>query len=611
MSERLLLGRYRLRQFLGGGGMADVYLAFDEKRQALVAIKILREDMAEDPYLLRGFRREAEALAKLDHPNIVRFYGFEQDGDTAFIVMDYVDGTTLRRKLKEQGGALPLKDVTAILRDVCAALNYGHLEGFAHRDLKPANVMLKRDGSAVIADFGISRPLASATMTAAITGTPAYMSPEQFEGAQPDARSDIYSLGVMLFELATGRRPFTGEEAELTGTDTPSRLQAAHLRLPPPDPRAINRSLPSAAAEVIGRALAKDPAGRWPDAVSLRRAWEAAVGATDKGTVVVERPSRDAAVEPRAAPVAAPAGNGKRAPVIAGALALLAVAAVAVLLLTRGGGGSSSATAAVSPATVDAPAQVTRVAEVGPRSGDAGGAEAATATATRAKPSQTTRPTRRPGSGGGVAVATAAVTQRASPAATQTRLASAITATLAITDTAPRVEPTLIPTFTPNAPPTRPSATATAVRAAADAGAPRSVATPVSGFSIGGVALLVPADGEKIVGQGTFEWRDLPGFSLRANELYELVICGLDEDLLMSGRSPVGASKHNMAQVNLGDMESLLGLAQGQTYKWGVRLFVGGAAKRMLSEPRTFVYAKAGGAGGGGQPEGCNGPLCP
>lgn len=274
----ILRNRYRLDELVGRGGMAEVYRAFDLRRQARVAIKILREDLAEDPDFVRRFAREAEALATLDHPNIVRFYSFERQDEIAFIVLDYVTGITLRRLLLRQQGSLSLAEVTRILRQVGGALQYAHDEGFVHRDVKPGNVMLREDGVALLSDFGIARALESATVTTATAGTPAYMSPEQIRGQAMDRRSDIYSLGVMLYEMTVGRRPFTGEEPGLTETSTVGRLREAHLRLEPPDPSMLNPALPAGTRSVLLRALAKDPNARWPDVLSLLHAWEEAAG---------------------------------------------------------------------------------------------------------------------------------------------------------------------------------------------------------------------------------------------------------------------------------------------------------------------------------------------
>ncbi len=289
----ILRNNYRLERLLGRGGMADVYLAFDLRRQAHVAIKILREDLAEDPEFVRRFAREADALARLEHPNVVRFYSFERQGATAFIVMDYVPGTTLQRRLAETEGPLPLEDVTAILRRVGAALQFAHTEGYVHRDVKPGNVMLREDGNALLSDFGIARAAESATLTTMAMGTPAYMSPEQILGRELDRRTDIYSLGVVLYELTTGRRPFTGDEYGLTSSGTTTRLREAHLKLPPPDPRTFNPALPTGIAQVIVRALAKEPGDRWPDVLSLSQAWESALG----------RPAVGVAAPPTAAAV--------------------------------------------------------------------------------------------------------------------------------------------------------------------------------------------------------------------------------------------------------------------------------------------------------------------
>jgi eukaryotic-like serine/threonine-protein kinase len=270
MQEGVVLrNNYRLDRLIGRGGMADVYLAFDMRRHTHVALKVLREDLGEDPDFVRRFAREAEALAKLDHPNIVRFYSFERQGATAFIVMDYVPGSSLQRHIAEHEGPVPLNEIGDILHQVGAALHYAHHQGYVHRDIKPGNIMLRENGEVLLSDFGIARAAESATAATLTVGTPAYMSPEQILGRELDQRSDIYSLGVVLYEMAAGRRPFTGDERGITGTSTLARLREAHLKLSPPDPRTVNPALPAGLAEVIMRALAKDPAERYQDAVSL------------------------------------------------------------------------------------------------------------------------------------------------------------------------------------------------------------------------------------------------------------------------------------------------------------------------------------------------------
>ncbi|MGQ9554239.1 MAG: protein kinase domain-containing protein [Anaerolineae bacterium] len=276
LSGQILRERYQIQHLIGRGGMADVYLALDLRRQVVVALKLLREDLAEDPDFVRRFQREAEALARLDHPNVVRFYSFERQGNAAFIVMDYVPGTTLRGRLMEAQGPLPLEEVTAIIKQVGAALHYAHSEGYIHRDIKPGNIMLREDGTALLSDFGIAKAAETATMTLAPLGTPAYMSPEQILGREVSPQTDIYCFGVVLYEIVTGRRPFIGESG--TGGSTTERIRNEHLHAMPPDPRRFNPSLPAEAVQVIARALAKDPAQRWPDMPSLVQAWGEAVG---------------------------------------------------------------------------------------------------------------------------------------------------------------------------------------------------------------------------------------------------------------------------------------------------------------------------------------------
>ena len=311
----VLRDSYRLERLLGRGGMADVYLAFDLRRQVNIAVKVLREDLAEDPEFVRRFQREAEALARLDHPYIVRFYSFERQGNTAFIVMDYVSGTTLRGRMMESSAPLPLAETTGILRQIGTALQYAHNEGFIHRDIKPGNIMLREDGTALLSDFGIARATEASTMTLGPLGTPAYMSPEQILGRETDARTDIYSMGVVTYEMATGRRPFVGETG--TGTGTTERMRYEHLHAPPPDPRQFNPGLPPAAAQVIMRALAKDPGQRWPDVIGMVRAWETGLGLEHLaaqpsretgGPRTPLTPPRQAQTPPRAS-VGSPAGQ--------------------------------------------------------------------------------------------------------------------------------------------------------------------------------------------------------------------------------------------------------------------------------------------------------------
>ncbi len=280
----VLRNRYRIESFLGRGGMADVYLALDMRRQVQVAIKVLREDLAEDPEFINRFRREAEALARLDHPYIVRFYSFERQGSVAFIVMDYVEGKTLRKRLLDVGGPLGLDEVTRILRQVGSALQYAHNEGYIHRDIKPGNILIRKDGTALLSDFGIARAAETSTMTMGPIGAPAYMSPEQIRGEELTPKTDQYSLGIVLYEMVAGRRPFRGEG----GTGSASRLkriEQQQLRETPPDPREFNPALPEGVVRVIRKALAKRPEDRWPDVMSLVRAWEKAVGATHERMV--------------------------------------------------------------------------------------------------------------------------------------------------------------------------------------------------------------------------------------------------------------------------------------------------------------------------------------
>lgn len=279
LEGRMLAGRYRVDDYIGGGGMADVYKVWDTERSCYLAVKVMRQSLAEFEELAQRFQREAEALSRLQHPNIVRLYGLERDDeeDMAFIVMDYVDGPTLASKLKFARGPLPLSEVVSMTEDVCAALAYAHSQSIYHRDIKPSNIIVARDGRAILSDFGIARLSDALTMTYQGIGTPAYMSPEQCEGREAGAPSDIYSLGVVLYESLVGRRPFVGDLGH-GEPPTTANVMREHIELPPPPPSDINPSLRPQVEAVIMRALAKDPQYRYQSAAELARELRVATG---------------------------------------------------------------------------------------------------------------------------------------------------------------------------------------------------------------------------------------------------------------------------------------------------------------------------------------------
>jgi serine/threonine protein kinase len=256
-----LLERYRIDKFLGRGGMAEVYRAWDVKRSVYVALKVLNEDLSDDYVFLNRFSREARALELIQHPNIVRFFGFEESQDGAFLVMEYIDGTTLRRQLKLLKRPLSLPEALSVLQPVCSALHYAHQMGIYHCDVKPANIFIERGGRVVLGDFGIARLSESATVTFSTPGTPAYMAPEQCRGEEVDARTDVYSLGVTTYEILTLDRPFKGETEGTTGSRG-ERVRWEQMNVPPLPPRRINPDISPVAEAAILRALEKEPQQR-------------------------------------------------------------------------------------------------------------------------------------------------------------------------------------------------------------------------------------------------------------------------------------------------------------------------------------------------------------
>ncbi len=263
----LLGDRYHLDRVIGRGGMAEVWRATDKRLGRAVAIKRLRVDLATDPTFQARFRREAQAAAGLNHPNIVSVYDTGEEIDTAtgvtvpFIVMELVDGHTLKDVLRDDRRILPERALE-FTQGVLDALSYSHRAGIIHRDIKPANVMLTPTGTVKVMDFGIARAVAdtSATMTqtAAVIGTAQYLSPEQARGETVDARSDVYSSGCLLYELLVGRPPFVG--------DSPVSVAYQHVREVPTPPSTLDPEITQSMDAVVMKALAKDPADRYQSA---------------------------------------------------------------------------------------------------------------------------------------------------------------------------------------------------------------------------------------------------------------------------------------------------------------------------------------------------------
>ena len=267
-----IAGRYRIDALLGQGGMSTVYQASDPNLHRLVAIKLIHPHLSADPEFVRRFEQEAAAVARLRHSNIIQVYDFDHDGDLYYMVMEHVPGETLQARLKslnENGSLLPFGETLRIIATVCDAVAYAHQHGMIHRDLKPANVMLNQDSLPILMDFGVSKMLGGTQFTATgnIIGTAAYMAPEQARSERPDERSDIYSLGVMLFEMATGRRPFDGDSA--------ITIMMKHIMEPVPDILQINADTPRALVAIIERALSKSPADRFQSAADMGAALRA------------------------------------------------------------------------------------------------------------------------------------------------------------------------------------------------------------------------------------------------------------------------------------------------------------------------------------------------
>lgn len=262
-SGTVLAGRYELLEIVGQGGMATVYRARRTSDGKLVAVKVLREPYAHDQEFVQRFQREAQAAASLSHPNVVPVLDSGEDGAVRFLVMEYVEGEDLKSHLR-RCGVLPAPRAAAIAAAVCQALQYAHAQGIVHRDIKPQNILLTSTGQVKVTDFGIARALSAATITetGTVLGSVHYLSPEQARGEPVTAASDLYALGVVLYEMLTGQLPFDGE--------SPIAVALKHLYEQPPSVRDRNPEVPPWLEGVVRRAMAKRPEDRYPSAAHMK-----------------------------------------------------------------------------------------------------------------------------------------------------------------------------------------------------------------------------------------------------------------------------------------------------------------------------------------------------
>jgi serine/threonine-protein kinase len=351
----VIAGRYVLEELVGAGGMSSVYRAHDELLERDVALKILHATYREDGEAVERFRREARAVARLSHPNVVTVIDRGEEGGHQFIVFEYVDGATLKDHLAKRG-PLPPDEALAIAIDVGDALAYAHDHGIVHRDVKPQNVILNGDGAAKVTDFGIARSVdveQEVTQTGTVIGTGDYIAPEQASGRAAVPASDVYGLGCVLFELLTGSPPFSGAGFV--------DVAMQHIHAPPPSVLERRPDVPPRIAAAVGRALEKDPDDRFPSmeafVAELRGCLERPVPAAEEATTVLPR------VAPaRRGPRPRRRRTGLLVPIAAG---LTIVAGVAALLVFVGGGVGPGLTGASSK-----PVKLRAVASYDPQGDD-------------------------------------------------------------------------------------------------------------------------------------------------------------------------------------------------------------------------------------------------
>ena len=298
-----LSNRYVIEEMLGQGGMSAVYKASDPNLKRVVAIKLIHSHLSDDPDFVQRFEQEAAAVAQLRHPSIIQVYDFNQDNNVYYMVLEFVPGETFQAHLKRLNAddrRLPISKTVEYMADICEAVDYAHQRGMIHRDIKPANLMLNTQGQAILMDFGIAKIVGGQlhTVTGAVIGTAMYMSPEQIRGTRPDRRTDVYSLGVTLFEMVSGRPPFQADSA--------MTLMMMHINDPVPDLRMLNPDVPDDLIAVINKALAKDPNERYQTAAEMASALRKALGRIKSGASAEMAAPAATMVEAIPKPIASP-----------------------------------------------------------------------------------------------------------------------------------------------------------------------------------------------------------------------------------------------------------------------------------------------------------------
>lgn len=376
--------RYKIESFIGQGGMSSVYKATDPNLSRTVAIKVIHPHLSNDPQFLRRFEHEAAAVARLRHPNIIQVYDFNHENNVYYMVMEYVPGQDLKEQLKALSAKhqrLPLAETIRIMGAVCEAVSYAHEQNMIHRDLKPANIMINPQGQPILTDFGVAKMLDGLdhTVTGAIIGTAKYLSPEQAKGERPDERSDVYSLGVMLYEMVAGRPPFDA--------DTTVAVLMKHVNEPIPDVRQVQSDIPEALVRIIEKALDKDKNKRYQSAIQMAVALKTlnlnnqsyAVDEADRKTVASFRMAdyeneraktdesmrRQAVPAPAAPPVSATKSSSSM-PILVGVGAvvlLLIVGLVAFLAFSLGSNSDEPVVTEATSQSVEEEAQATEAAQ--------------------------------------------------------------------------------------------------------------------------------------------------------------------------------------------------------------------------------------------------------